>query len=903
MGEVYRARQISMEREVALKILSPRLAKQNPAFADQFVAEARAAGRLNHPNIVGVHDVGQAQAPAGCQGVEAGETIHYFSMEFIEGETVKDVIERTGAVDPAVIAKIMHGMAEALAFAEAHRIVHRDIKPDNIMLTASGLVKLADLGLALQADSSEAISGSKDEQGRGKVMGTPMYMAPEQARALPLDHRADQYALGATLYHMLTGRPPYQGDSAKAIMRAHCFDPIPDPLEANPQAPAPWVELCRRMMAKSPDERYADSAALRSAVKEAARWRPGQPSLRTRARRGPGAGRGLPIAAAGIAALIAAVLAWWLTRSPPAPPQPANPRSGQAGMAGHQPEAPAQQPETAQAPAQEPKPDPAAAARARLAGILGGLPADPPEALAVLEPLLADPALAAVRPDIEARCVSLRAAIEERRRAGLRGEAEEIARLAASGALAEARTRIDRLPDEDWLAGPAGKARTAIADAEAQLERGLQRAIDDAADATALATISPRIAGSGLPDARRNGLAAALEARRQALLARAPPKMQPTVDTAAVWRSLGEQLEQRRGAMPYTAFAEAASPPAGLPEADREILARIAGIANLAQQAETALRLHIGSVNPKVECRFGNRSGAFLLTRLERDFIGFRLVDVPAETRAERATAVVPWSQLIADALPPQQGRPQPAAAAFLWYWRQPDARTALQRLGEDPLADAIALYERRTRALDIAGVMERRDGGAVAVSYPFNESRDPALLTAWAGGGLTLGDGWGRWATSALVPRDSRLERDLPTLHWKAKLRAPVQLEALVRPERDSELISLGFSDGASTIRIAINQAKQKVFVLATLSDNPSSYEPLGNDTAIDYRDGEPIRLQLSVRADGVVSCQANGKPVRTERTLNLAGDVPLALVLQGRPVLRGSAMQILSLSITGRP
>ncbi|MBN8524782.1 MAG: serine/threonine protein kinase, partial [Planctomycetes bacterium] len=265
MGEVYRAKQISMQREVALKILSPRLARTDPAFADQFVAEARAAGKLNHPNIVGVHDVGEAPAPDGCSGVEPGTPIHYFSMEFIDGETVKDVIERQGAMDIPTIGKVMAAMAEALAFAEQHKIVHRDIKPDNIMLTSGGGVKLADLGLALQADSAEAVAGSKDEQGRGKVMGTPLYMAPEQARAQPIDHRADQYALGATLFHMLTGSPPYQGESSKAIMRAHCFEAVPDPAETNPQVPPPWRDLCLRMMAKQPAERFAGAAELRAA--------------------------------------------------------------------------------------------------------------------------------------------------------------------------------------------------------------------------------------------------------------------------------------------------------------------------------------------------------------------------------------------------------------------------------------------------------------------------------------------------------------------------------------------------------------------------------------------------------------------------------------------------------------
>jgi hypothetical protein len=268
MGEVYRARQVSMDRVVALKVLAPHLAKKDPVFAKRFVDEARAAGRFNNPNIVPVHDVGQTTAPPelAAQGVAE---VNYFSMEYVDGETVQDLLKRETVCPPEVVARVMQGMARALAYAQEVGIVHRDIKPDNIMLGRGGAVKLADLGLALEASGDETDSAERDAQGRIKVMGTPLYMSPQQARGQPLDHRSDQYSLGATLYHMLTGRAPYQGDG-RAVMQAHVRDPVPDPAEVRPDVPEAWRQLCLRLMEKEPGERFADSAQLAAAVDAAA---------------------------------------------------------------------------------------------------------------------------------------------------------------------------------------------------------------------------------------------------------------------------------------------------------------------------------------------------------------------------------------------------------------------------------------------------------------------------------------------------------------------------------------------------------------------------------------------------------------------------------------------------------
>ncbi len=203
MGEVYRARQLSMDRIVALKVLHLHHAKQDP-FTKSFIEEARAAGRLSHPNIISVHDVGSTTLPG------SGEQVHYFSMEFIEGESLKDVIAREGRCPDELVGVVMAGMAEALTYAEKMGIVHRDIKPDNVMITKDKLVKLADLGLAVRMGGEQVADefAVANPDARSKVMGTPMYMSPEQARAGKIDHRSDQYSLGATLFHLLTGQPP-----------------------------------------------------------------------------------------------------------------------------------------------------------------------------------------------------------------------------------------------------------------------------------------------------------------------------------------------------------------------------------------------------------------------------------------------------------------------------------------------------------------------------------------------------------------------------------------------------------------------------------------------------------------------------------------------------------------------
>jgi len=243
MGIVFKANQKSMNRTVALKILSPKYsAKQR--FVDQFIKEARAAGALNHPNIIQVHEVGTEN------------DIHYFSMEYVEGATCMQVLRDQGPFKIGEALEVIRQTAKALEYAHSQRLIHQDIKPDNIMIGPNNQVKLADLGISKTFDEVES------EEGPKRVMGTPHYMAPEAALGKKIDHRVDIYALGATLYHLLTGKTPYNGTSATEVLKAHVMDPLPAIEDLNPDVPPDVCALVERLVAKKADDRYQTAAEI-----------------------------------------------------------------------------------------------------------------------------------------------------------------------------------------------------------------------------------------------------------------------------------------------------------------------------------------------------------------------------------------------------------------------------------------------------------------------------------------------------------------------------------------------------------------------------------------------------------------------------------------------------------------
>jgi len=247
VGTVYLATHQTLQIEVALKVLSPALSMDNPALAERFIREAQLAARIRHPNVIAVMDAAHDEATG----------LYYIVMEFVGGGSLAWHL-RHGPLPEAKALAIVTGIAHALVIAEENRIVHRDIKPENIMLDLRGTSKLADLGLAKHAlDSRVSLTLG------GSFMGTPAYMSPEQARdAKVADTRDDIYSLGASFYECLTGEPPFQGETPYNIMSELLTKPSPKPRDARNDISRSADLICRKMMAKTRDLRYADAHAL-----------------------------------------------------------------------------------------------------------------------------------------------------------------------------------------------------------------------------------------------------------------------------------------------------------------------------------------------------------------------------------------------------------------------------------------------------------------------------------------------------------------------------------------------------------------------------------------------------------------------------------------------------------------
>jgi serine/threonine-protein kinase len=245
MGVVYKARQLSMNRLVAIKVLAPRFA-QNREFIDRFQREALLAAQLSNGNIVQAIDVGETNG------------IHYFVMEYVEGVTVQQELERARRFDEKEALTIGMQIGHALEHAAKRGLVHRDIKPANILLGKDGVAKLADLGLARMTSDIQTI---RNEAGRS--VGTAYYISPEQIRGLEdVDVRSDVYSLGATLYHMTASRPPFPGPTIAEQLHSHLNDPLVEPQYVNQNLSKGFGELIQYMMAKDRNLRYRKPADL-----------------------------------------------------------------------------------------------------------------------------------------------------------------------------------------------------------------------------------------------------------------------------------------------------------------------------------------------------------------------------------------------------------------------------------------------------------------------------------------------------------------------------------------------------------------------------------------------------------------------------------------------------------------
>jgi serine/threonine-protein kinase len=239
MGIVFKARQLSMNRLVAIKVLHPRLA-DDPEYLRRLTREAQLAAKLSHNNIVQAIDVGSAGS------------LHYLVMEHVEGTTIKQELEKGKIYEEKEAVEIALQIAQALQHANRRRLIHRDLKPANIILTPDGVAKLADLGLARETTDHALARAEK-----GITMGTPFYIAPEQIRGREdIDVRADIYSLGATLYHMVTGRHPYPGDTIEAVLKAHLEAELTPPDHLNMKLSSGLGEVVEFMLAKDRRRRY-----------------------------------------------------------------------------------------------------------------------------------------------------------------------------------------------------------------------------------------------------------------------------------------------------------------------------------------------------------------------------------------------------------------------------------------------------------------------------------------------------------------------------------------------------------------------------------------------------------------------------------------------------------------------
>lgn len=248
MGEVYVARQLSLDREVALKVLKAQFS-HDVEYTDGLFREAKAAAKLSHPNIVQAYAVGEDNG------------VYYFAMEFVKGETMKQVLKREQKINPEKAAKIIRDVASALDAAwREQKLVHQDIKPDNIMLDSNNYAKLADLGLARVAENDKHFEVGDE------VMGTPQYISPEQLTGVPTDVRSDIYSLGATFYQFVTGEFPYRAANSDDIAKMHVAGKLTPPKELNPELPEAVNAIIVKMMARNPEDRYQTPALLISAL-------------------------------------------------------------------------------------------------------------------------------------------------------------------------------------------------------------------------------------------------------------------------------------------------------------------------------------------------------------------------------------------------------------------------------------------------------------------------------------------------------------------------------------------------------------------------------------------------------------------------------------------------------------
>ncbi|MBV9312385.1 MAG: Stk1 family PASTA domain-containing Ser/Thr kinase [Pseudonocardia sp.] len=249
MSEVHRGRDVRLGREVAVKVLRADLAR-DPQFQLRFRREAQNAAALNHPAIVAVYDTGETETEFGA--------LPYIVMEFVDGRTLREIVKTEGPLTQQRVLEVMADVCAALDFSHRHGIIHRDVKPANVMITRGGAVKVMDFGIA------RALSDNQNMTQTAAVIGTAQYLSPEQARGEAVDARSDVYAAGCVLFELLTGEPPFSGDSPVAVAYQHVREDVRCPSEVNPEVSPELDAVVLKAMSKNPANRYQSAAEMRS---------------------------------------------------------------------------------------------------------------------------------------------------------------------------------------------------------------------------------------------------------------------------------------------------------------------------------------------------------------------------------------------------------------------------------------------------------------------------------------------------------------------------------------------------------------------------------------------------------------------------------------------------------------
>ncbi len=503
MGEVWKARQKGIDRWVALKILHPHFS-QDEEYVRRFQREARTVGKLSHENIVRAYDCGEADGR------------NYLVMEFVQGEPLDGILARQGVLPEREALAIVRAIAQALQYAWEHRIIHRDIKPQNILMTPEGVPKLCDLGLSRDVTESTRLTQT------GAIACTPAYASPEQAQGeTRIDTRSDLYSMGVLLYELVTGTLPFQSSSAAALLVKHVSEKPAPPVSRNPALTPGANRLILDMLEKLPARRPTDPGAVVGRI-DALLSGQGEPDARlsrsAATRRRKAAGRAPSRApalalAGGIAAAVLVLLAVALSGRPSAPrtPPPFPPReSARATAPVPVPEQPPRVPEPAPAPTPRPRPAPAPTDRAQAAlqaarAFCAAAPDDLPAQIRRYESALLDmtgtPLLEEARTELEA--------IRARRREELRkAETDVQARVRDAVGKEEFRKAIGiwkeapaRFPDAPWAADSEARIGEVKKAAEGLYPELVRRAAEAnrKGDATTLQALRSRVLGWDLP--------------------------------------------------------------------------------------------------------------------------------------------------------------------------------------------------------------------------------------------------------------------------------------------------------------------------------------------------------------------------------------------------------------------